>query len=32
MAPEFKSEAIYKKFYNNIYHKIKKDLNAEIDE
>lgn len=32
MTPEFKSEAIYKKFYNNIYHKIKKDLNAEIDE
>jgi hypothetical protein len=32
MAPEFKSETIYKKFYNNIYHKIKKDLNAEIDE
>ena len=32
MAPEFKSDSTYNKFYNNIYHKIKKDLNAEIDE
>jgi hypothetical protein len=32
MVPEFKSDAIYNKFYNNIYHKIKKNLNVTIDD
>jgi hypothetical protein len=27
MAPEFKKEATYNKYFNNIYNKIKKDIN-----
>ena len=28
MAPEFKKEATYNKYYTNIYNKIKKDINT----
>ncbi len=30
MSPEFKLDATYNKYYNNIYNKIKKDLNTNL--